>query len=376
MKHKFDFVNSSLRKIRASDLYRKLQESSIQGPYITLKRKKLINLCSNDYLGLSINQIIKRQLQSSSRLIAGNDFSFNILEERLADHKSQESALIFPTGYMANLSAITTLAHKGDLILSDELNHASIIEACKLSDARVSVYRHNNICDLEIKMRQKANRKFIVTEGIFSMDGDFAHLDEISKVASKTNTILVLDDAHGDFVVGHDGMGSAKHFGVEKKIDVYVSSLSKALGAFGGYVASNKSVIDLTINTSKPFIYTSALPNFLVEFALKRFTSNREKRRKKLWKNIEMLRKGLKSIGYQINSSTQIIPIIIGSEKKALEFGRYLFESGVFAQPIRYPTVATGKARIRISVTAWLSKDHIDKSIDAFESAGKKFHIL
>ena len=376
MKHKFDFVNSSLGKIRASNLYRKLQDSRVQGPYITLNGKKLINLCSNDYLGLTTNQIIKRQLQSSSRLIAGNDFSFNVLEERLAVHKSQESALIFPTGYMANLGAIATLAHKGDLILSDELNHTSIIEACKLSGASITVYRHNNTQDLQIKLKQKANRKFIVTEGIFSMDGDFACLDEISSITSKTNAILVLDDAHGDFVAGPDGMGSAKHFGVEKKIDVYVSSLSKALGAFGGYVASNKSIIDLTINTSRPFIYTSALPSFLVEFALKKFTSNREKRRNKLWKNIEMLRKGLKSIGYQINSSTQIIPIIIGSEKKALEFGRYLFESGVFAQPIRYPTVATGKARIRISVTAWLSKDNIDKSIDVFESAGKKFHIL
>jgi len=376
LKHKFDFVNSSLGKIRASNLYRKLQDSRVQGPYITLNGKKLINLCSNDYLGLTTNQIIKRQLQSSSRLIAGNDFSFNVLEERLAVHKSQESALIFPTGYMANLGAIATLAHKGDLILSDELNHTSIIEACKLSGASITVYRHNNTQDLQIKLKQKANRKFIVTEGIFSMDGDFACLDEISSITSKTNAILVLDDAHGDFVAGPDGMGSAKHFGVEKKIDVYVSSLSKALGAFGGYVASNKSIIDLTINTSRPFIYTSALPSFLVEFALKKFTSNREKRRNKLWKNIEMLRKGLKSIGYQINSSTQIIPIIIGSEKKALEFGRYLFESGVFAQPIRYPTVATGKARIRISVTAWLSKDNIDKSIDVFESAGKKFHIL
>ena len=376
MKHKFDFVNSSLRKIRASNLYRKLQDSRVQGPYIILERKKLINLCSNDYLGLTTNQIIKKQLQSSSRLIAGNDFSFNVLEERLADHKSQESALIFPTGYMANLGAIATLAHRGDLILSDELNHASIIEACKLSGANVAVYKHNNTEDLQTKLKQKANRKFIVTEGIFSVDGDFACLDQISKIASETNTILILDDAHGDFVVGPDGIGSAKHFGVEKKIDVYVSSLSKALGAFGGYVASNKSIIDLTINTSKSFIYTSALPRFLVEFELRRFESDREKRRKKLWKNIQMLQKGLKSIGYQINSATQIIPIIIGSEKNALEFGRYLFESGVFAQPIRYPTVATGKARIRISVTAWLSKDHIDKSIDAFESAGKKFHIL
>ena len=376
MKHKFDFVNSRLEKIKAVNLYRKLQDTKIEGPYIIFKRKKLINLCSNDYLGLRIDQISKRQLQSSSRLVAGNDLSFRILEEKLARHKFQEAALIFPTGYMANLGTIATLAQKNDLILSDELNHASIIEACRLSGARISIYRHNNMHDLETKMRQKADRRFIVTEGIFSMDGDFANLREISVIATRKNAIVILDDAHGDFVTGADGRGSAEHFGIAKKIDVYVSSLSKGLGAFGGYVASKKNVIDLILNKSKPFIYTSALPNLIVQLALKRFMSKREERRKKLWKNVKLLYTGLKSLGYEINSSSQIIPIIIGNEKKALQFGRYLFENGIFAQPIRYPTVPLGLARIRISVTAWLSKDHINRSLDAFESAGKKFGIL
>ena len=376
MKHKFDFINSRLKKIKARNLYRKLQDSKIDGSYIIFKRKKLINLCSNDYLGLSVDQTTERQLQSSSRLVAGNDVSFRILEQKLAQHKSQQSALIFPTGYMTNLGSIATLAQKGDVIFSDELNHASIIEACKLSGAKISVYRHNDVEDLEKKMRQKTKHTFVVTEGIFSMDGDFANLREIALLASAKNAILALDDAHGDFVAGSDGKGTAQHFGVQKKVDLYVSSLSKGLGAFGGYLASKKEVIDFAVNTSRPFIYTSALPSFLADLALKRFVSNRERQRKKLWQNVQVVHSGLKSFGYQTNSSSQIIPIIVGNEKKVMEFGKYLFERGVFAQPIRYPTVKPGSARIRISITAWLSKDQIEKSLDVLESAGRKFSIL
>ncbi|HYL66524.1 MAG TPA: aminotransferase class I/II-fold pyridoxal phosphate-dependent enzyme [Nitrosopumilaceae archaeon] len=376
MTHKFNFVNETLEKIKTRNLYRKLQDNRVQGQYILFKKKKLVNLCSNDYLGLGNDKIPNMQLQSSSRLVAGNDISFSMLEKKLARHKSKESALIFPTGYMANLGSIPPLTQKGALVLSDELNHASIIDACRLSGARIVVYRHNDIADLEKKIRQKADRKFIVTEGVFSMNGDFAELKKISEIAGKNNATLVLDDAHGDFVTGHDGKGSAEHFGVANKIDVYVSSLSKGLGAFGGYVASRTEVRDLIVNISRPFIYTSALPSFLVELALERFSSKREKHRKKLWKNIKMMQKGLDSIGYAFNSSSHIIPIIIGSEKKVMEFGKYLFDNGIFAQPIRYPTVTLGSARIRISVTALLAEENIEKSIDVFEYAGKKFGII
>jgi glycine C-acetyltransferase len=376
LNHKLDFVNSSLKKIRDRNLYRTLQYGHTEGPYITFKHKKLINLCSNDYLGLVINQISDKQLQSSSRLVAGNDPSFKILEEKLAYHKSQASSLIFPTGYMANLGSIATLAQKGDVILSDELNHVSIIESCRLSGAKIVIYKHNDATDLERKIKQKANHKFIVTEGMFSMDGDFANLKEISRIATKNDAILTLDDAHGDFVVGSDGKGTAQHFGVERKIDLYVSSLSKGLGAFGGYVASKREVIEFLVNKSKSFIYTSALPSFLVDLALKRFISNREKQRKKLWKNIHIMHYGLKSLGYEINSSSQIIPIIIGNEKTALAFGKYLFENGIFAQPIRYPTVKMNTARVRVSITALLTKNHIERSLDVLEKAGRKFRIF
>ena len=376
MKSKLNFVNIKLKSIKQENLYRELREGIVKGPFITINKKKLLNLCSNDYLGLPVTKLAIKQIQSSSRLVSGNDSSFKILETKLAKHKSQEQGLVFPTGYMANLGSITSVIQKGDLILSDERNHASIIEGCKLSGAKISVYKHNDIEDLNQKLRSKEKRKFIITEGIFSMDGDFANLKQIVEIAQKNNAITILDDAHGDFVIGNDGKGTPNHFGVSKKIDLYISSLSKGLGSFGGYIASQKNVIDLCINRSKSFIYTSALPSFLVEFSLKRFESNRKKQQEKLWKNVRHLITGLRQLGYQINSETHIIPIIIGSEKNALTFGKFLFYKGIYAQPIRYPTVKRNKARIRISVSAWLSKNQIDDAIDVFEAAGKKFDII
>ena len=376
MKSKLNFVNIKFKSINQENLYRELREGIVKGPFITINKKKLLNLCSNDYLGLPVTELAIKQIQSSSRLVSGNDSSFKILETKLAKHKSQEQGLVFPTGYMANLGSITSVIQKGDLILSDERNHASIIEGCRLSGAKISVYKHNDIEDLNQKLRSKEKRKFIITEGIFSMDGDFANLKQIVEIAQKNNAITILDDAHGDFVIGNDGKGTPNHFGVSKKIDLYISSLSKGLGSFGGYIASQKNVIDLCINRSKSFIYTSALPSFLVEFSLKRFESNRKKQQEKLWKNIRHLITGLRQLGYQINSETHIIPIIIGSEKNALTFGKFLFYKGIYAQPIRYPTVKRNKARIRISVSAWLSKNQIDDAIDVFETAGKKFDII
>lgn len=347
-----------------------------KGSYIYINKKKLLNLCSNDYLELSSIHYNSDQLQTSSRLVAGNDASFYILEKKLARHKSQQRSLIFPTGYMANLGAISTVVKANDIIFSDELNHASIIEACKLTKAKIVVYKHNDVDDLTLKIKHQSGRKFVVTEGVFSMDGDIANLKQISDITEKTNSILVLDDAHGDFTLGSDGKGTANHFKISKKIDLYVSSLSKGLGSFGGYVASQNNVIDLLINKSKSFIYTSALPSFLVKDAIKKFDSNRKKQQKKLQRNTKLFKKGLQNIGYDFRSVTHIIPIIIGEEKTTIEFGKYLFKNGIFAQPIRYPTVKRNKARVRLSVTAGFEKNQIERALDVFETAGKKFQII
>ena len=372
-KHKLNFIDLELKRIRRNNLYRKLRYGKTNGGYITINGKNLLNLCSNDYLGIPTGKIQFKQLQSSSRLVSGNDESYKKLEDALAKHKSKQNSLIYPTGYMANLGVISSIAKKGDLILSDELNHASIIESCKLSDAKVSIYKHNNMQDLQKKLKQKGKNKFVITEGVFSMDGDFSPLKQITEISEKAKAITIIDDAHGDFVVGKDGKGTPDYFKVAKKIDLYISSLSKGLGSFGGYVASQNNVIDLCINKSKSFIYTSALPSFLIEHSMKRFESNREKQKRKLEKNTKQLSKGLTQIGYKINSSTHIIPIIIGSEKSAMDFGKFLFNNGIFVQPIRYPTVPKNQARLRISVTAWFSDTNIEKVLEIFEKAYPKF---
>ena len=372
-KYKLNFIDSELQEIKKTNLYRKLRYGKAQGSHITINGKKLLNLCSNDYLGIPTTKIKINQLQSSSRLVSGNDESYKKLEKNLAKHKSQQNSLIYPTGYMANLGVISSIARKGDLILSDALNHASIIESCKLSDAKILIYEHNDMEDLQKKLKVNGKNKFIITEGIFSMDGDFSSLKQITEIAEKSKAITIVDDAHGDFVVGNDGNGTPNYFKVSKKIDLYISSLSKGLGSFGGYVASQNNVIDLCINKSKSFIYTSALPSFLINYTTKRFESNREKQKIKLEKNIKQLSTGLKQIGFEINSKTHIIPIIIGNEKTAMDFGKFLKDNRVFAQPIRYPTVPKNQARLRISVTAWLKHAEIENALVVFEKAYRKF---
>ena len=376
MKHKLEFIKTELNKLKNDNLFRELQNTIVSKQYIHSKNKKLLNLSSNDYLGLNIGNFYFNQFQSSSRSVTGNDNKFLELEKKLSKHKSQEKSLVYPTGYMANLGAISAIVEKRDTIFSDELNHASIIEACRLTSAKIKIYKHNDMHDLESKIKKTKGKKFIITEGVFSMDGDLAKIKEITEISSKHDIITILDDAHGDFVFGQDGKGTANQFRVDKKIDLYVSSLSKGLGSFGGYISAQKNIIELCINRSKSFIYTSALPSPIIEFTLKRFNANREQRRKKLWSNIKLFHNGLQEIGYETKSSSQIIPIIIGNEKTALEFGKYLFKNGIFAQPIRFPTVKKNSARIRFSITAWHTNKQINETLSVIEKCTKKFKII
>jgi len=376
LKHKLEFIKTELNKLKNDNLFRELQNTIVNKQYIHSKNKKLLNLSSNDYLGLNIGSFYFNQFQSSSRSVTGNDNKFLELEKKLAKHKSQEKSLVYPTGYMANLGAISAIIEKHDTIFSDELNHASIIEACRLTSAKIKIYKHNDMDDLESKIQKTKGKKFIVTEGVFSMDGDLSKIKEITEISSKHDIITILDDAHGDFVFGRDGKGTANQFKVDKKIDLYVSSLSKGLGSFGGYISAQKNIIELCINRSKSFIYTSALPSPIIEFTLKRFNANREQRRKKLWSNIKLFHNGLHEIGYETKSSSQIIPIIIGNEKTTLEFGKYLFKNGIFAQPIRFPTVKKNSARIRFSITAWHTNKQINETLSVIEKCTKKFKIV
>ena len=375
MKPKFGTLEKKLSGIKKNNLLRNLQDSHVEKQFIKQNGRKLLNFSSNDYLGIKSGKMRHAQFQSSSRLVSGNDTSFSLLEKKLARHKSQEQAIIFPTGYMANLGMITSIATKHDTIFSDELNHASIVEACKLSGSKIKIFKHNDIGDLERKVQKTKGKKILITEGVFSMDGDWSKLNEICQVSEKHGMITVLDDAHGDFVLGKDGKGTANFFDVEKKIDLYVSSLSKGLGSFGGYVCGKKKLIDLCINTSKTFIYTSALPSSINQYSLNRFNSKREICREKLWEKINLFHKRLEEIELHTTSTSQIIPIIIGNEKKAMEFSKFLRINGIFAQAIRYPTVKKDQARIRISITGWLSNKEIEYSIQILEKAKRKFNL-
>ena len=375
MKPKFGTLEKKLSGIKKNNLLRNLQDSHVEKQFIKQDGRKLLNFSSNDYLGIKSGKIKHTQFQSSSRLVSGNDASFSLLEKKLAKHKSQEQAIIFPTGYMANLGMITSIATKHDTIFSDELNHASIVEACKLSGSKIKIFKHNNIGDLERKVQKTKGKKILITEGVFSMDGDWSKLNEICQVSEKHGMITVVDDAHGDFVLGKDGKGTANFFDVENKIDLYESSLSKGLGSFGGYVCGRKKLIDLCINTSKTFIYTSALPSSINQYSLDRFNSKREIYREKLWGKINLFHKRLEEIELHTTSTSQIIPIIIGNEKKAMEFSKFLRINGIFAQAIRYPTVKKDQARIRISITGWLSNKEIEYSIQILEKAKRKFNL-
>ena len=375
MKPKFGTIEKKISVIKKNNLLRTLHNSRVEKQYIFQNGQKLLNFSSNDYLGMKPAKLNHIQFQSSSRLVSGNDTSFSKLEKKLAKHKSQEKSIIFPTGYMANLGLISSIATKQDTIFSDELNHASIVEACKLSGAKIKIFKHNDMSDLEKKDQKTKGKKFLITEGIFSMDGDWSKLNEICQISEKHGMITILDDAHGDFVLGKDGKGTANFFDVENKIDLYVSSLSKGLGSFGGYVCGKKKLIDLCIKTSKTFIYTSALPGSINQYSLNRFNSNREVYRKKLWKKINLFHKRLDEIKLQTTSTSQIIPIIIGNEKKAMEFSKFLRTNGIFAQAIRYPTVKKDQARIRISISGWLSDKEIEYSIQILEKAKRKFNL-
>lgn len=382
-----DFVQEKLAGIEEAGLYRRLRAVSAQGPLAIVDGRKAVHLCSNDYLGLSRNRRVVRSAasalrqvsQCSSRLIAGNDPAIPGLEKLLARHRNTEAALVYPTGYAANLGAISALAGKDSVIFSDELNHASIIDACRLSGAAVKIFRHNDDAHLARLLREEKNnnkRKMVITEGIFSMDGDFADMEKICALAREHGAMTVVDDAHGDFIIGPRFSGVPAAAGAA--VDVHVSSLSKGLGCFGGYVACSESVRELLINTSRQFIYTSALPDHLCTAAITAVPiAKKGDLQKRLRRNIERFTTKIVGLGFTLGPSrSQIIPVMIGDERKAVTLSWELLEAGAFAQAVRYPTVKRGSARLRVSLTAMHEQEHVDEAIDAFKTAGKKSGII
>ncbi len=364
-----NFLVKELNKIKDENRYRFLREiSSKPDEKIILNGKEVLNLCSNNYLGLSGHpELIKAEIEyaekygcgsTGSRLITGTMTPHLELEEAVAKLKGTEKAVIFNTGYMANIGIIDALTDKNDVIFSDELNHASIVDGCRISKAKKIIYKHcdlNNLEDL-LKREKLAKKKLIVTDTVFSMDGDIAPLKEINFLAKKYNAILMTDDAHATGVLGKNGGGGGEYFNLQEEIDIQMGTFGKALGTFGAYVAGRKELIEYLINRSRSFIYTTALPPGVIGATLKAIEIVKGKegklRRKILYKKADFIRKQLKLAGFNtLNSCTQIIPVLIGDEKTTMEITEKLLENGIYVQGIRPPTVPENMCRLRISVT-------------------------
>jgi glycine C-acetyltransferase len=381
-----EFIKADINELKKENLYRRLRIVENHNGSAIVDNNKIINFNSNDYLGLSSNQeIIKNTLkkfdeisQCSSRLVGGNSVDIIKLEKSLSKHRKTESSLVYTTGYSSVLGVLSALADSDTTIFSDELNHASIIDGCRLSNAKIKIFRHNDSEHLLGKLKGTRGKKILVTEGLFSIEGDISNLKSICNLAKELGVFIVVDDAHGDFVFGKNGSGTPSELKVDKLIDVHISSLSKALGCFGGYVACTNMVRDYLINKSRQFIFTSALPNHLCVSALNaiRIAKNGNLQRK-LFTNVKLLNNGLKKVGFDIgNSCSQIIPIHVGSETLTMILANKLIQKGIFVHPMRFPTVKKGCALLRLSLSASHTKEQLIYTLGELENIGKKYKVI
>ena len=386
-----------LEELRDSHLLRMLKRvDSAQSSRIVIEGKEYINLCSNNYLGLADHLSLKEAVIESvkkygtsagaSRLVSGNMEIHERLERVTSEFKGTEAALIFNTGYMANTGLIQAIASEGDAIFSDELNHASIIDGCRLSKAKVFIYRHmdtEHLRSLILQTTEKRNsayrRRIVITDSVFSMDGDIAPLTDIVKVAEAFDAVLIVDDAHATGVLGRSGRGSFEHFGINSSSHIQMGTYSKALGSFGAYIAGRTLLKDYLINKARAFIYTTALPPSVIAASLAAISILQKDKGllERLWGNTMLFKDGIRTLGYNtMNSETPIIPVYVGDTEKALLFSQRLFEEGIYATPIRPPTVPEGSCRIRTTVTAAHSREDIEQCIEVFKSVGSALRLI
>lgn len=371
-----DFILNELKELKDRALMREYQTiESAQGACVQMNGKSYLSFCSNNYLGLADHPKIKQAAISAinqygwgtgaSRLVAGNMILHQELEKKIAEFKGTEAALLFPTGYMTNVGTICALAGREDIVIGDKLNHASIIDGCRLSGATFRVYPHNDVRRLEslLLRSSKYRRRLVVTDSVFSMDGDIAPLPEIVEIAKKYDAIIMIDDAHATGVFGRHGKGMIEHYGLEGKIDVIMGSLSKAIGSIGGFIAGSKQLVDFLKNKARPFIYTTSLPPAACAASLAGLALIREDTSlmNKLWENIRYLQSQLSEFTNNISAKSPIIPIIIGTSEDALNLSARLYENGVLIPAIRPPTVPLGTSRLRISLMATHTEDDINK---------------
>ena len=390
-----DFLSLHLETLKEKNLYRHLRTAeSCQDSWVMLEGRKVLNLCSNNYLGMASHPVVKEAAvegtrewgcgSGASRLICG-DFSFHrILEHRLAAFKGAEAALLYSSGYSANLGIISALVGREDFVFSDELNHASIIDGCRLSRAKVIVFPHNDLEALEDRLRQvcsssQSGRKLIVVDAVFSMDGDLAPLPELMNLAAKYGCLLMVDEAHATGVLGPGGRGAIALFRLEKAIPIAMSTLSKALGSLGGFVSGSRELVEFLINTSRSFIFTTALPAGVVMSALAALDllERNPSLPLRVQENARYLRDGLNKLGYNtLNSQTQIIPVVIGEASRTLKVSRFLLDERVLATAIRPPTVPEGTCRIRITVMATHTREDLDFALGVFKKVGRRLGII
>jgi glycine C-acetyltransferase len=386
------WLQTEIDDLKSAGLYNHIRTlDSPMDAWVTIDNRRLLNFCANNYLGLANHPRLREAAKSAVeqygigpgavRSIAGTMSLHIALEEKLAAFKRAEACITFQSGFMANLATIPALVGPGDLIFSDELNHASIIDGCRLSRAEIVRYAHNNVADLRrvIAERNDYRRRLIVTDGVFSMDGDIAPLDEICAVAEEHGIMLMVDDAHGEGVVGEGGRGIVDHFGLHGRVDVEVGTLSKAFGVVGGLVAGKSVIIEWLRQRGRPFLFSSAMTVPDVAACIESVNILQESTEliDRLWSNASVFRDGMSQMGFNTgHSQTPIVPVMLGEAKMAQQFSRRLFEEGVFAMAIGYPTVPQGKARIRVMNSAAHSPGDIEIALDTFGKVGRELGVI
>jgi len=390
---KTDWITQEIENLQNAGLYNRIRTiGSPQGAWLTIDGKKVLNFCSNNYLGLANHPALiaaaKKSLDemgvgpAAVRSIAGTMTLHVELEKRLAQFKGVEAAITFQSGFTANLATIPALVGKEDVIFSDRLNHASIIDGARLSGAKIIPYEHNDVKSLKEQIKANLNqyrRALIVTDGVFSMDGDIAPLPDIYEVAQKYDILLMVDDAHGEGVLGKGGRGIVDHFGLHGKVDVEVGTMSKAFGVVGGIVAGKAIIIDWLRQRGRPFLFSSAVtvPDAAACLAAVDILEDSTQLVDKLWGNAKYFKTEMKTLGFNTGvSETPITPVMLGEAPLAQQFSRELFDAGVFAMAIGFPTVPQGKARIRVMISAAHLHDDLDKGLAAFKSVGKKLGVI
>lgn len=385
MKDPLHWIEEELKLIHDKKLFRVLTEiQSGQSPEIVIEGKRYILLASNNYLGLTTDPKVKESAQRAlekygtgsggSRLVSGSTDLHRQLEERIAAFKKTEAAILFSSGYLANVGAISALVGPGDVIYSDELNHASIIDGCRLSHAEIKIYKHRDVENLNSLLVQNnsRNKKLIFTDTIFSMDGDLAPLPDLVEISEKYGCMLMIDEAHATGVLGKRGSGATEHFGVEDRVPIVIGTLSKVVGSLGGYVAGSRKLIDFLRNRARTYIFDTSLPasSLAASLAAIDIIEFEPERREYLWRLINGFKSGLENIGLEIlPSHSAVVPVLIGEAQPTLEFARLLRENGVFTPAVRPPSVPSGKCRIRATLMATHKEEHIESALRAFKAA-------